>query len=78
MAIVVEKDVARGIGSKPFNDAEIRSHGNTINLEEKDDGDNEFMKESDKQLTSSVPLELRKQVEREHITMMWNYKISLP
>ncbi|KAJ8429590.1 hypothetical protein Cgig2_008561 [Carnegiea gigantea] len=58
MAIVVGKDVARGSGAKSFDDVDIKSLGVT-NLEEKGDGDDEFVKENDKQLTSSAPLESR-------------------
>jgi len=63
MAIVVGNDVARGSGTKSFDDVEIQSLGVT-NLEEKGDGDNEFMKENDKQWTSSAPLESRKSRKR--------------
>jgi len=64
VAVVVGKDVARGSGTESFDDVEIQSHRNTANLEEKGDGDSEFMKDNDKQLTSSVPLESRKSQKR--------------
>ena len=63
MATVVGKDVARGSGAKSFHDVEIQSLGVT-NLEEKGDGDDEFVKENDKQSTSSAPLESRKNRKR--------------
>jgi len=59
MAIVIGKDVTKGTSVKSFDDVEIQSHG-TINLEEKGEGDNKFVKENDKQWTSSAPLESRK------------------
>lgn len=59
MAIVVGKDVARGSSAKSFDDVEIQSHG-AANMEERGDGDDEFVKENDKQSTSSAPLESRK------------------
>ncbi|KAJ8440609.1 hypothetical protein Cgig2_031026 [Carnegiea gigantea] len=64
MAVVVGKGVARGSGAKSFDDVEIHSYRNTANLEEKDDGDSEFMKDNDKQPTSSVTLESRKSRKR--------------
>ena len=60
MAIVVGKDVAQGSDAKSFDDVEIHSYGTTINLEEKGDGDSKFIKDNDKQYTSSAPLKLRK------------------
>jgi len=63
MDIVVGKDVARGNGAKSFDDVEIQSLGVT-NLEEKGVGDDEFVKEYDKESTSSVPLESRKSRKR--------------
>ena len=63
MAIVVGKDVARGSGATSFDDVEIQSLGVT-NLEEKGDGDDEFVKENDKQSTSSAPMESRKSRKR--------------
>ena len=63
MAIVVGKDVARGSGTQSFDDVEIQSPGVT-NLEEKRDGDDEFLKENDKQSTSSAPMESRKSRKR--------------
>ena len=63
MTVVVGKDVARGSGAKSFEDVEIQSLGVTI-LEEKGDGDDDLMKENDKQSTSSVPLESRKSRKR--------------
>jgi len=59
IAIVVGKDVARESGATSFDDVEIQSLGVT-NLEEKRDGDDEFLKENDKQSTSSAPMESRK------------------
>ncbi|KAJ8436610.1 hypothetical protein Cgig2_029856 [Carnegiea gigantea] len=59
IATVVEKDVTRGSGAKSFDDVETQSLGVT-NLEEKGDGDDEFVKENDKQSTSSAPMESRK------------------
>jgi len=50
MVVAVEKDVARGSGVKSFDDVEIQSHG-TMSMEERGDGDDEFMKENDKQFT---------------------------
>ena len=66
MAIVVGKDVARSSGAMSVDDGKIRSHG-TMKLEERGDGDNEFMKENNKQLISSTPLESRK-VEKQPMT----------
>ena len=63
MAIVIGKDVARGSGAKSFDDVKMQSHG-TTNLEEKDEGDDEFAKENEKQSTSSAPLESRKSCKR--------------
>ncbi|KAJ8434383.1 hypothetical protein Cgig2_014230 [Carnegiea gigantea] len=59
MTTVVGKDIARDSGAKSFDDVEIQSLG-AVNLEEKGDGDDEFVKENDKQSTSSAPLESRK------------------
>ncbi|KAJ8425036.1 hypothetical protein Cgig2_006496 [Carnegiea gigantea] len=64
MAVVAGKDVAQGSRAKSFDDVEIHSRGNSINLEEKGDGDSEFMKDNDKQSTSSAPLESRKSRKR--------------
>ena len=64
MAIVVGKDVAQESGAKSFDDVEIHSHGNTTNLEEKGNGDSEFMKDNDKQSSSSALLKLRKSRKR--------------
>ena len=61
---MVGKDVARGSGAKSFDDVEIHSHKNTANSEEKGDSGSEFMKNNDKQSTSSVPLESRKSRKR--------------
>jgi len=63
MATVGWKDLARGSGAKSFDDVEIQSHKD-VNLEQKGDGDDEFVKENDKHSTSSVPLELRKSWKR--------------
>ncbi|KAJ8424832.1 hypothetical protein Cgig2_013027 [Carnegiea gigantea] len=63
MTIVDGNDIARGSGLKSFDDVEIQSLG-VVNLEEKGDGDDEFMKENDEQLTSSTPLESRKSRKR--------------
>jgi len=63
MAIAVGKDVARGSGVKSFDDVEIQSH-EAVNLEEKGDGDDGFLKENDKQSTSSASLESRKSRKR--------------
>ncbi|KAJ8453132.1 hypothetical protein Cgig2_008016 [Carnegiea gigantea] len=59
MATMVGKDIARGSGARSFDDVEIQSFG-AVNLEEKGDGDDEFVKENDKQSTLSAPLESRK------------------
>ena len=63
MAAVVRKDVARGSGAKSFDDVDIQSHG-TTNVEEKGEDGDEFVKENDKQSTSSAPLESRKSRKR--------------
>ncbi|KAJ8441646.1 hypothetical protein Cgig2_019780 [Carnegiea gigantea] len=63
IAIMVGKDVARESGAKSFDDVEIKSHG-VVNLEEKGDGDDESVKENDKQSTLSVQLESRKSRKR--------------
>ena len=63
MATVVGKDVARGSGAKSFDDVDIQSHG-TTNVEEKGEDGDEFLKENDKQSTSSAPLESRKSRKR--------------
>jgi len=76
MTIVVGKHVAWGSGAKSFDDFEIQSHG-TMNLEEKGDGGDEFVKENDKQSTSSAPSVSRKS-RREPVTIIWNFKISPP
>jgi len=65
MVVVVGKDVTQGTGAKSFDGIEIHSHGNMINLEEKGDGDNEFIKDNDRQSASSMPLESRKSQKRE-------------
>ena len=56
IVVVVRKDVARGSGAKSFDDVEIQSLGG--------DGDDEFVKENDKQSTSNAPLESRKSRKR--------------
>ena len=63
MATVVGKDVARGSGAKSFDDVDKQSHG-TTNVEEKGEDGDEFLKENDKQSTSSAPLESRKSRKR--------------
>ena len=63
MATVVGKDVARGSGAKSFDDVDIQSHG-TTNVEEKGEDGDAFLKENDKQSTSSAPLESRKSRKR--------------
>ncbi|KAJ8433345.1 hypothetical protein Cgig2_004498 [Carnegiea gigantea] len=66
MDIVVGKDVARGSGAKSFDNVEIESLGVT-NLEEKGDGDDEFVKENDKQSTLNAHWNQEK-VEKEPVT----------
>ena len=65
MAVVVQKDVAKGSCAKSLDDI-AQVHEQTINLEEKGDGHSETIKENDKQSTSTVPLESRKQQKRAH------------
>jgi len=62
MAVVVGKDVTRGSYAELFDDI-AQAHEETINLEEKGDGDSEIVKENDKKSTSSVPLQLRRRDE---------------
>ena len=57
------ENVVRGSGAKSFDDVEIQSYGSG-NMEEKGDSDDEFVKENDKQSTSSEPLESRKSRKR--------------
>ena len=59
MAVVVGKDVASGSCAKSFDDI-VQTQEETLNLEEKGNGDNETIKENDKQSTSSVPVESRR------------------
>ena len=59
MAVVVGKDVARKSCAKSFDDI-VQTQEETLNLEEKGNGDNETIKENDKQSTSSVPVESRR------------------
>ncbi|KAJ8445218.1 hypothetical protein Cgig2_024424 [Carnegiea gigantea] len=68
MAVVVGKDAARGSGAKSFDDVEIHSHRNTANLEEKGDGDSEFMKDNNKQSTSSDAFGISKKSKKD---MRW-------
>uniref|UniRef100_A0A7C9CQJ2 Uncharacterized protein n=1 Tax=Opuntia streptacantha TaxID=393608 RepID=A0A7C9CQJ2_OPUST len=65
MAVVVGKDVARGSCAKLFDDI-AQACEETINLEEKGDGDSETIKENNKQSTLSVPLESRRGRKRAH------------
>ncbi|KAJ8429229.1 hypothetical protein Cgig2_009385 [Carnegiea gigantea] len=60
MAIVVGKDIARGRGAKSLDDVKIHSHRNTTNLEEKDDGDNDFMKDNDKLIDFKCAFAIKK------------------
>ncbi|KAJ8428008.1 hypothetical protein Cgig2_032345 [Carnegiea gigantea] len=63
MATVVGKGIARGSGAKSFEDVEIQSLG-AVNLEEKGNGDDEFVKENYKQSTSKALLKSRKSRKR--------------
>uniref|UniRef100_A0A7C9CN93 Myb/SANT-like domain-containing protein n=1 Tax=Opuntia streptacantha TaxID=393608 RepID=A0A7C9CN93_OPUST len=65
MAVVVGKDVARGSCTKSFEDI-VQTCEETINVEDKDNGDSETVKENDKQSTSSVPVESRRGRKRAH------------
>jgi len=65
MAVVVGKDVTRGSYAKSFNDI-VQTREETINLEEKDNGDSDTVKKNDKQSTSSVPVESRRGRKRAH------------
>ncbi|KAJ8420621.1 hypothetical protein Cgig2_024211 [Carnegiea gigantea] len=76
MTVVVGKDVAQESGAKSFDDVEIHSHGNAINFEKKGDGDHEFVKDSNKQSTSSAPLESRKSRKRTHDDELTRQNIS--
>lgn len=61
MAIVVGKDTARGNFSKSFDDVELQSRENVINLEDKGDDENEIVKDDKQSASSNVqPLESRR------------------
>jgi len=60
MAIVGGKNVAQGSSAKSFDNVEIPSHGDKINVEEEDDGDSQLVKDNDQQSTASAPVESRK------------------
>ena len=58
MDVVVGKDVARRSCAKSFDDI-VQTRKETINLEEKGNGDSETVKANDKQ-SSSVPVQSRR------------------